>query len=68
MGSIPIVIYEEAHHLFTDLPILFINDWDEINEDFLNNKYDEISSKNWSYDKLKMSYWENFIKEKILKK
>lgn len=31
MDSIPIVKYESAHHLFTDLPILFINDWKEIN-------------------------------------
>ncbi len=65
MGSIPIVIYEETHHLFTDLPILFIKDWDEITYDFLNEKYEEIINKNWSYDKLKMSYWENFIKQKI---
>jgi hypothetical protein len=65
MGSIPIVIYEDAHHLFTDLPILFIDDWNEINEDFLNQKYDEMSIVDWSYDKLKLSYWENFIKQKI---
>lgn len=39
MGSIPIVKYENAHHLFTDLPILFIKEWNEITEEFLNNKY-----------------------------
>ena len=65
MGSIPIVIYEETHHLFTDLPILFIKDWDEINEDFLNEKYEEIINKEWNLDKLKMRYWTDFIKNKI---
>jgi hypothetical protein len=65
MGSIPIVIYENAHELFTDLPILFIKDWNEITTDFLNKKYEEITSRNWSFEKLKMGYWENFIKEKI---
>lgn len=65
MGSIPIVKYEETHHLFTDLPILFIEDWDEVNEDFLNEKHLEIINKEWNLDKLKISYWENFIKEKI---
>jgi hypothetical protein len=35
MGSIPIVQYKEAHHLFTDLPILFIDNWDTITYDFL---------------------------------
>ena len=65
MGSIPIVIYENAHQLFTDLPILFINDWDEITYDLLNNKYEEINSQTWNYDKLKIDYWEKFIIEKI---
>lgn len=66
MGSIPIVVYEETHHLLTDLPILFINNWNEITYDFLNQKYKEMTTKDWSFDKLKMEYWENFIKEKIL--
>lgn len=65
MGSIPIVKYENTHHLFTDLPILFIKEWSEINEDFLNGKYEEIINKKWNLDKLKISYWENLIKEKV---
>jgi hypothetical protein len=65
MGSIPIVIYENAHHLFTDLPILFINNWEELTYDFLNKKYEEMINQNWNYDKLKIDYWKKFIKEKI---
>lgn len=65
VGSIPIVKYEDAHHLFIDLPILFINDWSEINEDFLNIKYLEITNKKWNFEKLKISYWFEFIKYKI---
>lgn len=62
MGSIPIVKYENAHHLFTDLPILFIKDWNEISEEFLNIKYEEIMQKDWNMDKLKISHWLEFIK------
>jgi len=65
MGSIPIVIYENAHHLFTDLPILFIKNWDEITVEFLNSKYEEMNNRTWNYDKLKMDYWEKFIIKKI---
>ena len=65
MGSIPIVIYEETHHLFNDLPILFINDWSEITEEFLNEKYDEYNKKSWNLEKLKIEYWTNFIKNNI---
>jgi hypothetical protein len=62
MGSIPIVKYERAHHLFKDLPILFIDDWNDINEEYLNQIYIQMTSKDWNIDKLKISYWLKFIK------
>lgn len=65
MGSIPIVKYEKTHHMFTDLPILFIDDWDVISEEFLNHKYLEIINSGWNMDKLKISYWMEFIKKNI---
>jgi hypothetical protein len=65
MGSIPIVIYENAHHLFKDLPILFIKDWNTINEEYLETKYEEFSNINWNLNKLKQSYWNNFILNNI---
>lgn len=65
MGSIPIAKYEKTHHLFTDLPILFINDWSEITEEYLEDIYIQYQNKNWNLEKLKLSYWTNFIKNKI---
>lgn len=62
MGSIPIVRFEpQTHHLFTDLPILFIDDWSVITEEFLQEKYREITSKTWNMEKLKVGYWFDFI-------
>jgi hypothetical protein len=61
MKSIPIVlkdIYIEEH---TDLPILMLNSWEEINEEFLNKKYEEFMSGDWNMDKLKVKYWFKFI-------
>jgi hypothetical protein len=63
MGSIPIVKYENAHHLFTDLPILFIKDWNEIEKKYLEQKYTEMIKKEWNFKKLKVNYWTNFIKK-----
>ena len=62
MGSIPIVKYEKTHHLFTDLPILFIKDWNIVDDAFLNQRYLEIIEKDWNMNKLKISYWVEFIK------
>lgn len=66
MGSIPIVKYDKAHHLVTDLPIIFIDSWDKIDQEFLENKYDEFIKKDWNFDKLKISYWTNLIKLHII--
>jgi len=65
MGSIPIVKYENAHKQFIDLPILFISDWNHISENFLNEKYEQIIDQEYDLEKLKISYWFNFIKTKI---
>lgn len=62
MGSIPIVKQCIGMNEFTDLPILFINDWSDItDENFLETKYDEITSQTWNLDKLKFSYWKKII-------
>jgi hypothetical protein len=64
MGSIPIVINTAALEEFKDLPILFIDNWEEINPELLNEKYAEIMSKTWNMEKLKFSYWERVIRER----
>ena len=62
MESIPIVRNQICYKEFQDLPILFVNDWTDITEQFLENKYKEIKGSCWNMDKLKFSYW----KERIL--
>jgi hypothetical protein len=62
MGSIPIVKKCIAMNDFNDLPILFINDWSEVNNtEYLEIKYNEIMSHSWNFNKLKFSYWKNII-------
>ena len=63
MGSIPIVKRCLALEGFADLPILFIDDWAEVNERFLIRKYEEFSMrKDWNLTKLKVGYWLDLIK------
>lgn len=61
MGSIPVVKRCINTNYYMDLPICFVNDWREITEDFLNDEYDRIISKNWNMQKLTFSYWRNLI-------
>ena len=66
MNRIPIVRRDIGYKEFEDLPICFINDWNEINETFLINEMTRITSKSWNLDKLKMSYWVDRIKQSII--
>lgn len=61
LRSIPIVKYDNIHENFKHLPILFIKEWEEINENYLNLKYQEINSKYFNMEILKLSYWENIF-------
>lgn len=66
LGSIPIVKRMTNNSFYEDLPICFVDKWSEINEDFLNEKYEEIINKKingeYNLDMLNMSYWESLIK------
>lgn len=64
-GIIPIVKSSSIDNLFKDLPVLIVDDWEDINEDMLIKYYDIISNnkKNnvYSMEKLHLSYWKNII-------
>lgn len=61
MGTIPVVKREIAYEQFADLPILFVDDYSEITEQYLNEQYSKIMSTFWNMDKLNMTYWKNKI-------
>ena len=57
LNSIPIVKKHFGMEEFYDLPILFVDSWDNITEEYLNDKYNEITSKSFNLDKLSIEYW-----------
>lgn len=61
MGSIPIVQRHLALDEFSDLPICWIQDWNEVTENFLHKEQERILQTSWNMDKLKFSYWKNII-------
>ncbi len=62
--TIPIVKWHSAYRNFTDLPILFVDDWGVLSESFLEEKYQEMTNKEWNYEKLRASWWRKMILDK----
>jgi len=63
LNTIPIEKRSINNSFYEDLPICFVNNWEEITEDFLNREYDRIINTKWNLDKLDMFYWLNQISE-----
>jgi hypothetical protein len=57
VGTIPIVKSSQLNDLYKGLPVLIINDWRELSEEFLNEKYKEIASKKYDISPLFCEYW-----------
>jgi hypothetical protein len=51
--------------MYNDLPILVVNEYNEITEELLNNTLNEYSTKKFNYEKLKMKYWINEVYNKL---
>jgi len=61
MGSIPIKKRHVSNKSLIGLPILFVNDWEEITESFLNDEYERIKNSSWNIEMLTFEYWRNKI-------
>jgi hypothetical protein len=59
LGKIPICIKNVALEQFSNLPILFIDSWDQVTPDFLESVYDEFSNITFDVRQLFMSYWKD---------
>lgn len=57
MGSIPIVQTSASDSMYDDLPVLIIDRWEEITEQFLHEKYEKIIAREYNVKKLYAPYW-----------
>ena len=67
LGCIPIVCTSPLDRLYEDLPILIINDWNDVNVKLLQDTIrifkDKHQKGKYNYDKLLLSYWIKKIKK-----
>lgn len=61
MGSIPILRTSSSDVLYEDLPVVIVKEWNEVTEDFLNRKWEEMCAKEYKWEKLYAYYWLNLI-------
>ncbi len=61
MATIPIQIRNINNQFYTDLPILFVDDWEEITERFLHDEFMRIVDMKWNTNKLWFEYWKNYV-------
>jgi hypothetical protein len=64
VGAIPIIQSSPLDPVFKDLPVVIVDNYNEITEEFLNKKYEEIKNKKYKLKKLYMQYWVNKINKK----
>lgn len=67
LRSIPIEKRNINNQFYSDLPICFIDSWDEITEEFLNNEYERITKNIFNLQKLDFNYWKSKIIKSSLK-
>ncbi len=62
VGTIPIEKRNINNQFYTDLPIVFIDDWEEVTEERLSkeNRF-KGRDTNWNFHKLLFKYWRNKI-------
>jgi hypothetical protein len=65
MGCIPIEKRNLNNRFYADLPICFVNDWEEITEEFLVRELIRIKTADWNMEKLTFTYWKNLIEGAI---
>lgn len=62
VGSIPVVKTSTLDALYQNLPVIIVQDWQEITPAFLEQKYQEIQHTTYNTAKLYMNYWIDLIK------
>lgn len=57
LGSIPIVKTSSIDGLYEGLPVLVVEDWSQVNEEFLKRAEEEIRGKPQHMERLSIDYW-----------
>ena len=57
VGTIPIMKHGPTDELYKDLPVLIVDDWEEITEELLESTWQKFTQKRFNIEKLFIDYW-----------
>lgn len=63
VGSIPVVKRSCLDPMYEGLPVLIVDSWDQVTEEFLKEAYKKMTSKKYDIKRLYATYWTDQIKE-----
>jgi hypothetical protein len=67
VGTIPIVLRcDSMKNLFEGLPVLVVNSYTEVTDEFLNKKYEEIVAGKYIFEKIYTEWWKSEIRKLVL--
>ncbi len=71
LKTIPVVTRSINTMFYQDLPICFVDNWEEIDKNFLENNFELIENKllnnEYNLEKLKFFWWKNKIRDEAIK-
>lgn len=56
-GKIPVMFSTSIDCLFDDLPVIIVNDWAQVTQEFLEKQYQEMQKKTYKLEKIYADYW-----------
>jgi hypothetical protein len=62
LGTIVIVKKSKLDSLYDELPVLIVNDWDDITQDLLFKTIEEFKKRKFNYEKITLKYWVDKIR------
>jgi hypothetical protein len=65
MYTIPIEKKNLNNRFYHDLPICFVDDWEQVTEEFLDKEWTRIQTTTWYRGKLNFNYWKTKIMDGI---
>jgi hypothetical protein len=61
MSAVPIVKKDINNWFYNDMPVLYVNEWEDVTEELLNDMWDKYRDGVWNKEKLTFEYWKNKI-------